>query len=188
MATLSIIEGNSNMVFASWALVIATIVLAFITFFYMSHTKRLADDTKRMADIMAQEFELKIAPIIQIEKRDGSFQENFGLLNFEIINKGSLPSHIAKIVLEWWYEEVPDKIHRKKVIIDKVLGGGEPREFKLPFFKDEMIKGGFEESKNRSFDMLMALAKGKIYAIHKDRNGNQHKTRDFPLEGLIDTF
>ena len=107
---------------------IGSIVIAFalvvVTFLYMRHTKRLADDTKRMADIMAQEFELKIAPIIQIEKRDAHFQGNFGSTNFEIINKGSLPVHIAKIVLEWWHKEFPDKIDKKEVEIDKVLGGG----------------------------------------------------------------
>jgi len=90
---------------------------------YMRHTKKLADDTKRMADIMAQEFELKIAPIIQIEKRDASFSGDSGATNFEIINKGSLPVNIVKIVLEWWHRELPDRIDKKEVEIDKVLGG-----------------------------------------------------------------
>ena len=164
---------------ASIAIAIALVV---VTYLYMQHTKRLADDTKRMANIMVQEFELKIAPIIQIEKRDGSFQGNFGSRNFEIINKGSLPAHIAKIVLEWWYEELLDKIYRKEVIIDKVLGGGEPRKFTITVNKGDMVKDDFEKSKNLSLHQLVGLSKGKIYAIYIDRNGNEHKTRDFPLE------
>jgi len=45
-----------------------------------------------------------------------------------------------------------------------------------------MVKGGFEKSKNLSFYQLRGFAKGKIYAIYKDRNGNEYKTRDFLLE------
>ena len=105
------------------ASIIIAVALVVVTYLYMRHTKKLADDTKRMADIMAQEFELKIAPIIQIEKRDASFSGDSGATNFEIINKGSLPVNIVKIVLEWWHRELPDRIDKKEVEIDKVLGG-----------------------------------------------------------------
>jgi hypothetical protein len=181
MDTLSIVQGNNFMVFANWALVITTMVLALITFFYMRHTKRLADDTKRMADIMAQEFESKIAPIIQIEKRDGSLQGDFGSRNFEIMNKGSLPVHIAKIVLEWWYKELPKTIDTKELIIDKVLGGGESRTFTIKSNKGDLLRNN-SERKDLSFYQLRGLVTGKIHAICTDRNGNELKTRDFPME------
>jgi len=166
----------------SIASIIIAAALVLVTFLYMRHTKRLAEDTKRMADIMAQEFELKIAPIIQIEKRDAHFQGNFGSTNFEIINKGSLPVHIVKIVLEWWHREEPDRIYKNEVEIDKVLAGGEPKKFTIQSNKGDMLKGAFEKSKDRSLWELRGLTKGKIYAIYKDRNENEYKTRDFLLE------
>jgi len=165
---------------------IASIAIAFtlvvVTYLYMRYTKRLADETKRMANIMVKGFELKIAPIIQIEKRDGSFHGNFGSRNSEIINKGSLPAHIAKIVLEWWYEELPDKVYRKEEIIDKVLGEGEPRKFAITVNKSDMLKDDFEKSKNLGLNQLLGLSKARIYATYIDRNGNEYKTRDFSLE------
>ena len=84
--------------------------------------------------------------------------------------------------MEWWYKEFPDKIDKKEVEIDKVLGGGESRKFTIQSNKGDMAKGGFEKSENLSLYQLRGLAKGKIYAIYNDRDGNEHKTRDFLLE------
>ena len=170
------------MVLASWALVIITAIVALITFLYMRHTRRLADDTKRMADVIVEESKPQIAPNIQIEKRGGKFQGNCGSRDFEVINKGASPARVSKFVLEWWYKRSPDKIYTMPEVIDKVLGGGESQPLTIPVNKGDMVKDDFQEGKSLSLHQLRGLAKGRAYAIYIDRNGNEDKTRDFPLE------
>jgi hypothetical protein len=188
MDTLSIIKGNSNMVFASWALVIATMVLALITFFYMRHTRglaehtqRLANETKRMADIMAREFELRIAPFIiidQLSPLGGRSSKHFQPV---ICNKGSLPVLIKRIVLEWWYKDTPAKSYRKEAKIDKALGKGESTksgDYVIKLTKEDMEMDNYKESQNLEFIQLLALAQGKIYCIYADVDGKEQKTGD----------
>jgi hypothetical protein len=178
---------------ANWALVIATIVLAVITFFYMRHTRRLADDTnrmaddtRRMADAVVQESKSQIASNIPIEKRGGSFAGNYGSQDYDLINKGASPVRVSKFVLQWWYKRSPDKIYTMaEVLIDKLLGAGESQLVKIPINKSDMVKDDFQESKNLSLHQLRGLAKGRAYAIYIDRNGNEGKTRDFPIESLF---
>lgn len=194
MDTLSIIKGNSNIVFANWALVIATMVLALITFFYMRHTRRLAEDTnrlahetKRMADIMAQEFELKIAPFLFVDPQfSHSGQGNRSkLIQPKIYNKGFSPVYIVKIILEWWYRESPNKPSEIITKIDRFLGSNEFIPFEIPLDKGVMERDDFVRSKNLDFNTLLGLAEGRIYAIYKDREGNEYKSRVLlPLEHL----
>jgi len=168
------------MVLNTVSLIIA-IALVVVTYLYMRHTKRLANDTKRMADIMSQEFELKIAPIIQIEKRDGHFQGNFGSINYEIINKGLEPVHIREIVLLWWYKEMPSENGKKEVKIDGVMAAGELKKFTIQLSKRDFV-GNNSAGKDKNLFSLRGLITGKMYAIWIDRNGNEFKTRDFLLE------
>ena len=168
---------------------VVLLALAAFTYFYMRHTGRLAEetrkmaqDTKRMADMMVQEFELKIAPILQIEKRGGSYDGKYGSQNFDVINKGSSPIRVARVVLEWWYDKSPDKIHRKEEVIDKELAGGEPRRFTISVSKGDLLRDDFKEARDLSLHQLRAQVRGRIHAICIDRNGSEHKTRDFPLE------
>ena len=186
MDTLSIIKGNSNMVFANWVLVIATMVLALFTFFYMRHTRRLADDTKRMADIMAEEFEFRTTPYIakvgdQLGWESGEI--NAKIFKPKIISTGFQSVHIVKIVLKWWYKKSPSEIYRKPINIDCFLMRNVPTEFRIPFNKGDMIKD--EESKNLDFPQLRVLSAGRIYAVYIDKNGNEQNTRDlYTLENL----
>ncbi len=79
---------NSTLVFA----------LVIVTYFYMRHTKR-------MADIMVREYELKISPFIEIELT----YKSRGELNFTLFNRGTIPVDIEKVVFEWWFRGKNDK-------------------------------------------------------------------------------
>jgi hypothetical protein len=186
MDTLIFIKGNSYMVFANWALVIATMVLALITFFYMRHTKRLADDTKRMADIMVQEFEIRVTPLLVIKRlpsNTGSTRE----LHFIVTNRGFLPVHITKIIFEGWPKVSPSRIFRKETNIDKILGQNESSKGGDIFV--QLRKGDIsiltpEESKDFNMDQFLNLCQGKIYFTYIDIHWNEQQTRDWSLEQL----
>ena len=113
------------------ASIVIAVALVVVTYLYMRHTKRMADDTKRMADIMAEEFEFRTAPFIVIDQLSCEFpSEAIGVKIFEpkITNKGFLPVHIVKIVLEWWYKKSPSEIYQKEISIENcILGGMSPR-------------------------------------------------------------
>jgi|GEM_PF-6971715 len=168
--------------------IVVLLALAAFTYFYMRHTGRLAEetrkmahDTKRMADIMAEEFELRTAPFIvregdQLPCEFPSAAIGPKIFKPKITNIGFRPVHIVKIVLEWWYKKSPSEIYLKPTNIDYVLRINDPKEFRIPFNKGDMIKD--EESKNLDFPQLRVLSAGRIYAVYIDKNGNEQKTRD----------
>jgi hypothetical protein len=162
------------------ASIIIAVALVVVTYLYMQHTKRLADDTKRMADIMAREFELRIAPfiIIELSTSGGRSSKHFQPV---ICNKGSLPVLIKRIVLEWWYKDLPANSYRKETKIDKALGKGESTksgDYVIKLTKEDMERDDYKESQNLDFIQLLTLAKGKLYCIYADVDGKEQKTRD----------
>jgi hypothetical protein len=180
MDTLSIIEGNSNMIIANWGLVIATMVLVLITFFYMRHTKR-------MADIMKQEFELRIAPFIVIDELRPTRGTNVREYHPAITNSGFLPVHIMKIILEGWPKGSPSRIFRKETKIDRQLGRNqsiEAGDFVIQLRKDDLSISAFEEGRDYDFNQFLDSSEGKIYFTYIDRNTKEQKTGDRYFEHL----
>lgn len=51
---------------ATLGLFVATVVLALITYFHMRHGKRLADAVERAVDVMKQEFEMHVSPLVDV--------------------------------------------------------------------------------------------------------------------------
>jgi hypothetical protein len=179
--TLSTIKEGVVLVFANWALVVLTLGLLIVTIIYAVYTRKLADDTKRMADIMIREFELRIAPIIVVEQVGGPLGKHQIEYHPVIRNKGSLPVHIKKVILEWWYKGSPNSKHRKERAIDKVLGREESLRYEQCFItlrKEDMLIGEFENSKDLDFPQLLLRAEGTIYCIYVDVNGNEKTTTE----------
>jgi len=98
------------MVFANWALVIVTMVLALITFFYMRHTKRMAYETKRMADVMVRDYETRIMPLLDIQVKGPSHSSQGFEIPITISNLGNDPIKVKKLVMKWWYKNHPEKV------------------------------------------------------------------------------
>jgi hypothetical protein len=152
---------------------VAIVVLVVVTYKYMQHTKR-------MANIMAREFELRIAPfiIIELSTSGGRSSKHFQPV---ICNKGSLPVLIKRIVLEWRYKDSPANSYRKETKIDKALGKGESTklgDYVIKLTKEDMERDDYKESQNLDFIQLLTLAKGKLYCIYADVDGKEQKTRD----------
>jgi len=161
--------------------ILAILGLLAVTYMYMRHTKR-------MADIMAQEFELRTAPFIVGEGEQVPCEFPAGAIGAKIFkpkitNIGFQPVRIVRIVLAWWYKKSPSQVYPKLTNIDCFLKINDPKEFRIPFDKGDMIKD--EESKNLDFPQLRRLSSGKIYAVYIDKNGNERKTMDlYTLENL----
>ncbi len=174
------------MVFANWVLVIATVVLALITFFYMRHTKMLADETKRMADIMSQEFGIRVTPLLVIKRlpnNTGSTRE----FHFIVTNGGFLPVHIAKIIFEGWPKSSPFRIFRKETKIDRTLVQNESSkggDIFIQLRKSDISILTAEESKDFDMDQFLNHCQGKIYFTYIDIHWNEQQTRDWNLEQL----
>jgi len=79
------------MIMANWALVVLTLGLLIVTIIYAVYTRKLADDTKGMADIMVREFELKVAPIIDIRLGTRSHSREGFQIQCLLSNLGSYP-------------------------------------------------------------------------------------------------
>ncbi len=162
--------------FTNWAIVIITIGLLIVTYLYMQHTRRLADDTKRMADIMAREFELRIAPFIVVDKLPWTGGIDSREYHPVFTNRGFLPIHIMKIIFEGWTKKSPSRVFRKEIKIDITLG------------KNESIKEGeciiTLRKSDVSIDDLTDLnqflhsCEGKICFTYIDRHGREQKTSD----------
>lgn len=159
--------------------IVVLLALAAFTYFYMRHTGRLADDTKRMADIMVREFELTVSPFIVIDRLSTSGGRSSKEYQPVITNKGSLPVRIKSVVLEWRYKELPDKVYPKETPIDIVLGKNESTghgDHVIKIRKHDMEKDDFEASGESEFIQLLPLAEGKIYCTYTDAAGNERKT------------
>jgi len=169
------------MVFANWALVILTIVLVIVTIYYAVYTRK-------MAKIMTREFELRVAPFIVVEQVTTSPGTSSKSYIPVICNKGSLSVLVEKVVLEWYYKELPNKIYREETKIHKVLGSGESVPYgqsKITLKKESMVTQDFQKSMDLDFPQLLGLSQGKIYCTYIDINGKEQKTGDlYPLEHL----
>jgi hypothetical protein len=175
------------MIMANWALVILTLGLLIVTIIYAVYTRKLADDTKRMADIMVQEFELRIAPFIVIDQLPSTRGTNVREYHPMITNKGFLTVHIMKIILEGWSKGTPSKIFRKERKIDKFLGRNESipyGQFVIQLRKNDVPIDTLEEGKGSDFNQFLDSSQGKIYFTYVDRDEKEQRTRDHYLEHL----
>jgi hypothetical protein len=170
---------NDSMV--EWIPIVLTALAAIAAAISAYYSGRAARDNKRMADIMVREFELSIAPIIVVDQVGGPLGKHQIEYHPVIRHKGSLPVHIKKVILEWWYKGSPNSKHRKERAIDKVLGREESLRYEQCFItlrKEDMLIGEFENSKDLDFPQLLLRAEGTIYCIYVDVNGNEKTTTE----------
>jgi hypothetical protein len=171
------------------ALVIATLLLVVITFLYMLHTKRLADETKKMADmmvrqaeetskmvdIMSREYELKTSRFIELKPTEKSA----GQIILKLFNRGDIPVTIIEVTLEWWFREKPDKAwtfeNKDKSGKGEILSKDKPVNIPFVYSVDELRKEEYPKSKNMSREELLSSVTGKLCLFYSDFDGNIHK-------------
>jgi len=113
----------------SGALVLATGGLVWVTLVY-------ARATKRMADVMQKEFELRVAPLVEPSiyiHRDALDP----MASITVENIGSYPVYFSHIYYRWWHREKPADIFKDETQhVNKWIekeGGSEKRNIKYFF-------------------------------------------------------
>ena len=169
----------------SWALVILTLGLLIVTYMYMQHTKRLADDTKRMADIMARDYEDKVAPLIEVEVKPASHSTRGFEIPCFVSNLGEYPITAKKLVMEWWYRKRPSKRTRvERALDDKLLKRGEPIPVEM-HLTDGVIKNEeIPETLEQQGYHLGTLVAVSIWLEFLDKNDTPRQTPERTLDPL----
>jgi hypothetical protein len=91
----------------SGALFLATVGLVIVTIIY-------ARATKKMADVMQKEFELRVAPLIEPEiyvHKDALDP----MASIAVKNVGSYPVYFSHIFYRWWHREKPADIFKNDI-------------------------------------------------------------------------
>lgn len=170
---------------ANWAVVILTLGLVIVTFWYMRHTKRLADDTKRMADIMARDYEDKVAPLIDVEVRSASHYTGGFEIPCFISNLGEYPVRAKKLVMEWWYRKKPSQRRRvERALDDKLLKRGEPIPVEMHLDDDVIKNDEIPETLEREGYNLGILVAASIWLEFLDKNDTPRQTPKRTLDPL----
>jgi hypothetical protein len=120
-------------------------VLAFITSRYMRHTKRLADDTRRMADALVKDYELRVRPILDFAVGSRMSSAEGIKVWFKFFNAGEMSVKLNQLISMWWFKNQPQAQHT----IKKALGGIIPKQER----PDEPIPIEFGEYEFREYDI-----------------------------------
>jgi len=170
---------DTALVIANIALVLVTFVLVLVTWRYTGHTRKQANETKRMADIMVREYELKTSPLIEFQPGPHSPGE----IKLSLYNRGFLPVQIKKVVFEWWDVNNQDKIYVKENEINKMLNKEEP--IKTDFVIDDGdLKTVFPQSGDKSRVDRLRLIKGQVYANCLTKEGKIQRAGELKINNL----
>jgi hypothetical protein len=88
----------------SGALVSATGTLAYITYRYMKATKRIANSMEVQSKIMQREFELRVAPLIDIHSGISSTTHEKGDYRYNLSNQGGYSVYLKKVEVVFWHK------------------------------------------------------------------------------------
>lgn len=173
------------MIMANWALVVLTLGLLIVTIIYAVYTRKLADDTKRMADIMVREFELKVAPIIDIRLGTRSHSSEGFQIQCLLSNLGSYPVRPNKIVMKWWYKMDLTRSHLIEIKLDKSLDKGNPITVPIKIRDDEIVTPDIPESEKLSGYHLGRIVVASIWLEFYDMTGKARRTSEMILDPLM---
>ena len=179
-----VVEKGLNLIAANWALVIATVVLAVITFFYMRHTKRLADDTKRMADALVKDYELKVRPILDFDiggKR--TFGEGIEV-QFEFLNGGEIPIVLKQLIFTWWFIKLPQMKRSIKNTLNWTIHKQKPVEKWIKFDEYRFREKEPEETKSLEGGNFYSCITGVFRVEYLDAFGKLY-SKEIHVENLI---
>lgn len=118
--------------YSTLAVVLLTIVLILITWKY-------ARDTKRMADIMAKDYELRIRPLIDIGGSGVHFEGWDRIETRRLIsNKGYLSVTAHEISVEWWLKNNPENKFKKAIEKDITIHKDSDHQVQITLTKSDL--------------------------------------------------
>jgi hypothetical protein len=115
------------------SLVLVTIGLVIVTLVYTLATRKMAKEMKHQSDMMQKEFEIRIAPLIELKY----FPLIDNVLNpistITVYNKGFYPVKFEYIYLRCWHRGNPDTAETGVLQIVRWLEKGEKLTRKITF-------------------------------------------------------
>ena len=159
--------------------------LLIVTYLYMRRTKRLADDTKRMADMMIRDYELKVAPLIDVQFRSTLHSSQGFKIQFTLTNRGFYPVRAEKIILSWWYKKEPINACYIEKDLNVYLDKDHPISETIRLRDDELKKPEFPESMRLSGAHLGKIVSAGVSLRFYDMRGRSHRSIEKILDPIM---
>jgi hypothetical protein len=183
MDTLSIIQGSNSMVFANWALVVLTLGLLIATIIYLYQTKRLSIHTKRMADTLVKDYELKVRPLLDFKiSSRGCSGEGYNL-HAEFYNAGEIPLRLKDLELIWWFKSQSETLYRIKKTLDYTIYKQQSWEKSIILNEVEFRKYQPEETKSLMGSNFYNHLSGILKVEYLDAY-DRLQYRELPIQSL----
>lgn len=130
-------------------LVLVTIVLAGITFWYAKHTKRIAD-------IMARDYESKVSPLIELVRGNGSINLDSYNQQINLFNRGSVVVFIRDIKLRAYLKDRPDVyvVDPLNSNIKEIFPDSEPKSLAIQIRRSEINNETIRDTSNKFQDNI----------------------------------
>jgi len=160
------------------ATIVLTGVLLFITFKYARHTKVLAEDTKKMADIIERDYIAKNTAVVDFSVYSASSSDNVEV-TLQIWNHTAIPSTLTEIAFLGLYKDTPSKVCEVVRRVNVLLSPG-IREHKISIHRHELIPSDDSKYQSLSTYQLAHNVEGKFRISYSDNRGGMiHKEREY---------
>ena len=132
------------------SLVLVTVGLVIVTLVYTLATRRMAREMKTQSDMMQKEFEIRIAPLVEIKFTHLLTSVINPVWTVTATNKGFYPVKFEYIYIRFWHREKPDTPEADVLQIDKWLEKGEylTRVIKFCFSKIALFRSASDTKEN----------------------------------------
>ncbi len=131
-------------------LFLVTFGLVIVTLVYTLATRRMAKEMKSQSETMQKEFEIRIAPLVELKFTHLLTSVINPVWTVKVTNKGFYPVKIEYIYVRWWHREKPDIAEADVIQIHKWLEKGEEitRVIKFNFAKISLFQSASDTKKN----------------------------------------
>lgn len=123
-------------------LALGSIGLLIVTLVYTLATRRMAREMKSQSEMMQKEFEIRIAPLVELKITPQLVNVLNPISTVTVNNKGFYPVKFEYIFFHLWYREKPDTAEPGLIQIDRWLEKGQSltRVIRFPFSKIPLFK------------------------------------------------
>jgi hypothetical protein len=165
---------------ANWTQVILS-TLTFLVFVGLAiMTYRYARDTKRMADIMSKEFELRYRPFADVRVGIPWLLDDYSGFNIplEIVLLGEFPFNLTRLALEIYLGK--EDILKAEIEIDKTLTKQNPtlKNCVGPFADERILRYMEKRMKDSSIEEPQLTG---LYIYHKNIEGKEELFQRLPV-------
>lgn len=147
--------------------------LLVVTLLYTLATRRMAREMKSQSEIMQREFEIRIAPLVELKIRKQLVNVLNPISTVTVNNKGFYPVKLEYIFFRLWYREKPDAAEPGLLQIHKWLEKGESLTsiIKFPFSKIPLFKNASDVNGHgmASVELHFTDIQKKQFILNKDK-------------------